>query len=655
MQKGKGKLYPLPPGSVTARGWIREQLLRNKDGMGGHLDELEPDMIANPYIDRRTDEAWGADIKAGWGAEISGNYWYGLIQLAFALDDDALKAKAERWINGALKNQRPDGYLGTYTESDNLMDDYNAWGTGCGLNALQAYYEATGREDVLEAIHRCLLWFCDHWAGDNKTLYGGQAITFNMAWCYCRVGDERLCAFINDYMDFLDDKDLYLNSIKAMRQPELVYNSFHAAGLALLPKYAAANHMACGKKEYLEAAVCTVEKIRDKVLLPTGGIASNTEYLSPISSNTETEYCTYTFFQNALIWLAAVSGDVGYYDISERIALNGAQGARKKDEKAIAYFTSANQIFATTQSDFFGMDMGVYAPCYPTSCCPVNSVWIMPDYLYGMALADEAGGVTITSYGPARLDLGNMALESDTAYPFRDLVEYAVRAAAPAEKCIRFRIPAWCDGATITVNGEEVPGDKAPGSVFTLERIWREGDVISLRLPMQVKISRLDDSDSWRHYPMMVEYGPLVFSLPIPEVWNAIPGGPRTPLPEGWSWYDVEPELIWDKRGDVYEQHGWRKHNISWNVAIDEELDPAQVKVEEHEGGYVWEQPPLTLTLPGYKALYSYAPYIKKTHEVYQGPVDVQEPLTLKLVPYGCTALRITCFPRANLKGEHHG
>jgi len=76
--------------------------------------------------------------------------------LAFTLDDAALKEKARKWVDGALKNARPDGYLGTYTDSDNLYDDYNAWGTSCGLHALMAYYEATGREDVLEAVHRCL-------------------------------------------------------------------------------------------------------------------------------------------------------------------------------------------------------------------------------------------------------------------------------------------------------------------------------------------------------------------------------------------------------------------------------------------------------------------------------------------------------------------
>jgi hypothetical protein len=644
------QLRMLPPGKITARGWIKEQLMRSKNGMGGHLDELEPDMIAHPYINRKTHDAWGEAIKAGWGAEISGNYWYGLVMLAFTLDDAELKEKARKWVEGAMANQRPDGYLGTYTDTDNFADDYNAWGTGCGLSALMAYYEATERKDVLEAVHRCLLWFCENWAGNKKTRYAGQYLSFIMAWCYRYTGGEKLTRFIDDYVNFLNENDLYLNSQNAMRSPKLIYNSNHAAVTGLLLKVSSAGYMAAGKEEYLEASKNYLAKIRQKVLLPTGGVASNTEFYSPISSNTETEYCTYAFFQNGLIWLGSIDGDPGCFDITERIAFNGAQGARKKDEKCIAYFTSANQIFSTSISDFSGGDAGAYTPCFPTSCCPVTSVWIMPDFLYGMGLTGKDGGLYVSSYGPARINFGSLALESDTLYPFRDTISYKVSATAPVEKAIHFRVPAWCKGAEFRVNGDPALGEKKPGAWFKVSRVWKEGDVIEIRFPMEVTVKRLNDGNSWKHYPLVIEYGPLVFSLPIPEVWEAIPGRPRTSLPEGWSWYDVKPDLIWDNRGDVYEQQGLRKYNISWNVAIDEKLDPGSIKVTEHNSeGYVWEKPLLTLTVPGYKALYSYAPYIRKTNEVYEAPIAVQEELVLNLTPYGCSNLRITCFPRAKV------
>jgi len=47
--KTYNKFSKLPLGSVTARGWLKEQLLRSKDGMGGFLDILEPEMIATPF------------------------------------------------------------------------------------------------------------------------------------------------------------------------------------------------------------------------------------------------------------------------------------------------------------------------------------------------------------------------------------------------------------------------------------------------------------------------------------------------------------------------------------------------------------------------------------------------------------------------------
>ncbi len=164
------KLKAFPLGAIKAKGFLKDQLERNKEGMGGNLDILEPGMIADPFVSRTYVESWGNGDQAGWGAEISRNYWSGLIELAFSLDDNKLIQKSTNWVNAVLKNQRSDGYLGTYIwENDDIYDDYNAWGTSCAMRGLIAFYEATKRKDVLNAVHKCLLWFCDNWSGDKKT------------------------------------------------------------------------------------------------------------------------------------------------------------------------------------------------------------------------------------------------------------------------------------------------------------------------------------------------------------------------------------------------------------------------------------------------------------------------------------------------------
>jgi hypothetical protein len=81
----KLKRYPL--GAIKVKGFLYDQMKRGKDGICGHLHELEPNMIADPFISKSFVPAWENGNQNGWGAEISGNYWTGYIQYAFTLDD----------------------------------------------------------------------------------------------------------------------------------------------------------------------------------------------------------------------------------------------------------------------------------------------------------------------------------------------------------------------------------------------------------------------------------------------------------------------------------------------------------------------------------------------------------------------------------------
>ena len=167
---------------------------------------------------------------------------------------------------------------------------------------------------------------------------------------------------------------------------------------------------------------------------------------------------------------------------------------------------------------------------------------------------------------------------------------------------------------------------------------------------MTVDISQVDDGDACARYPMAVEYGPLLFAFHVPEYWHTVKGNPTTPLPEGWNWWGIGALFDYDREADQYESNGMRKFDITWNIAMAEDTDPAAVQVELCDtDGYVWENPPVKLRLPGYKALYSYPPYPRKTMDLYTGPVDVHMEQEIELVPYGCTNLRISYIPRAKL------
>ena len=180
-----GKLNRFPLGTIHAQGFLKEQLLRGKEGMAGHLYELEPGMIVDPYFNRTHIDAWFSEDQLGWGAEIAGNYWSGYIQHAFTLNDSEMIDIATRWVNALLKRKRADGYLGVYDEPGaNIYEDYNAWGTMCVMRGLIAFYEATGREDVLKAVYDCMLWYTREWTGDHKTSYCGPDIIEHQSFQY---------------------------------------------------------------------------------------------------------------------------------------------------------------------------------------------------------------------------------------------------------------------------------------------------------------------------------------------------------------------------------------------------------------------------------------------------------------------------------------
>jgi hypothetical protein len=60
----KLKRYPL--GAIKVKGFLYDQMKRGKDGICGHLHELEPNMIADPFISKSFVPAWENGNQNGW-------------------------------------------------------------------------------------------------------------------------------------------------------------------------------------------------------------------------------------------------------------------------------------------------------------------------------------------------------------------------------------------------------------------------------------------------------------------------------------------------------------------------------------------------------------------------------------------------------------
>lgn len=644
----------LPLGAITPRGWLLEQLQRNKDGFGGHMDELEPDLLGTPWINYKSITRtpflgevpdW---VAAGWGGELSGLYWTGLVELAFTLQDKELIEKATRWVEGVLQHQESDGYLGTFPENVDRKQDYNPWGATWGYRALLHFYEATGRRDVLDAVYRGLLWFCENWK-DHKTDYGGTMIWEPMIIVYSYTGDKRLVQFCRDWQNWLEDNSRWQNKVSQFLSDKLPYLSMHAVAYGEDMKNPAMIYCATGEEKLLKASLNATEKALRRVVQTTGGVSSSSEFLTPKGAANETEYCNYATFQHSYSWMALITGEGRWADEMERSLFNGAQGARKKDERAVAYFTSPNQLQANRESSLYAdwTEYGVYTPCYHVPCCCTNAVRLIPEYIRSMVMLDEAENLYLLCYGPAEVKSSRLDFVINTLYPFRDTV--TINISRGEQSALWVRIPGWCSAPEATVNSKPVALELDGKGFAKVGVSLSAGDQLVLRFPMEIKLVKVDDSHSASKYPISIERGPLVYALPVPVRWTEYPGNPITPLPEGWCWYEAYPDLDYSQ-GDAFAPN-W---NAPWAKAVDENLTPDKIRVVEKEvDGYVWENPPISLEVPLYHAKLVHMFLSPRMGEAWEVPVDVEgEAEYCTMVPHGCTNLRITYLPRAAVNKE---
>ena len=150
-----------------------------------------------------------------------------------------------------------------------------------------------------------------------------------------------------------------------------------------------------------------------------------------------------------------------------------------------------------------------------------------------------------------------VALRETSNYPWSGDIRIAVDPETPAKFDVKVRVPGWCAGATVAVNGSVVAIEPVNGYV-TINREWRKGDVVTLDLPMPAVRLYANPAVIMDAGRVALKRGPLVYC--IEEADN--PGGrvQRLRLPR-------EAELKVSARADLF---GGAVTLTSDAIAVDE-------------------------------------------------------------------------------------
>lgn len=119
-----------------------------------------------------------------------------------------------------------------------------------------------------------------------------------------------------------------------------------------------------------------------------------------------------------------------------------------------------------------------------------------------------SGSFHLSSTSPARQSISEVTA-TVPGHPDVKMVYFALHMEKEEEIKISFRIPQWVkEDVKITINGEKIEEKGIPGSFFTVQREWKDGDTIGLELTKQVTAVPLEGDES----KMAFSYGPLALA-----------------------------------------------------------------------------------------------------------------------------------------------
>ena len=312
----------------------------------------------------------------------------------------------------------------------------------------------------------------------------------------------------------------------------------------------------------------------------------------------------------------------GLGDILEKLAFNALPGAMSPDMLLHQYDQQANQVKCSEEKRGWynnGADSNLFGLEPNFGCCTANLHQGWPKFAGSLWYATPDEGFAAVSYAPCtvRFRSGDTAvrLRVETAYPFGEKVLIHVDVAQPKAFPICLRIPEWAREATLRVNGGE---DLEPiaGQYSVIEGEWQAGDVIELILPMTPRVTH------WSRRSAAVELGPLLMAFRPEEIWTKVKDHPVVPdyavtTEDKWNWALVEG-------GRMTATLAPREAAFGQGSGPRVSVEAVETKEWGMKGGCC-------------------APT----------PIDLKakrnDVVSLELVPYGDTGLRISQFPVAEI------
>jgi DUF1680 family protein len=471
------------------------------------VKEQDVHQLLEPFYNKTETHRWQSEFWGKWtqGAVLSYRYTHDPVLL------DSIKSG----VKGLLGSQLPNGYIGNYSEVAQLQQ-WDIWGRKYSMLGLLSYYDLTGDGKALEACRRV----ADHLltqVGPGKTNivvtgnYRGMpssSILEPMVLLYRRTADKR-------YLDFAEyivarweteqgpqllskaeagvpvaERSLHPAFQEGDGSPEEKWTLSGQKGYEMMSCYEGLLELykIVKKPEYLSAVEKTVRNIIETEINVAGSGTAYECWYHGIRNQTRPTYrtmetCVTTTWMKLCQNLLALTGNPLYADQIETTAYNALLASLKNDASQFAMY-----------SPLIGQHFIGQGQCgMHINCCSANgprAFALLPQF--AVMQGDQEIAVNLYTDFSAEIALDKkrkVNIKQQTAYPLEGDIRIQIDLDKPEVFTVALRIPAWSKDNAISVNGETLNGVTA-GAYFKVNRTWKKGDVIQLKLDVRARLVR---------------------------------------------------------------------------------------------------------------------------------------------------------------------
>jgi len=514
--------YALPLGDITLLdGPFKNAMQRDVD----YLLQLEPDRLLHRFHLFAGLKPKG-EIYTGWESETLSGHTLGHYLSACALHyaatgDERFKQRSDYIINELALCQlaRKTGYIGSIPREDSVWNEVakgNIRTAGFDLNGLWSPWYTLHK--VYSGLMDACLYTGNQQAKEVVIRFADWADALT-----AKLNDEQLQNMLNCEFGGMNEALLNVYAITGDRKYLTAADRFYHK--AVMDPLAAETDQLSGKHSNTQIPKIIgaarryelTQTVRDKTIVEffwntmvnhhTYVMGGNSEYeylsapdkLSQHLSDNTAETCNTYNMLKLTRHLFSWQPNAALFHFYERALYNNILSSQHPQTGMMCYFTplrmGAKKDFSTPFDAFW--------------CCVGSGIENHVKYGEAIYNAGIDGSLYINLFIASNLNWkdAGLQLSQQTNFPYGDNVTITIQELRSKKFALRIRKPLWSASPQIVLNKKAIT-PKEENGYWVIDRAWKKGDVITLKLPMHLYTEPMPDNKN----RIAALYGPVVLA-----------------------------------------------------------------------------------------------------------------------------------------------